>query len=67
MGYIILYSIPQMRYMYIISVQHLDHDDLELEVDYSLFDEYLWPSLAHRVPALESLKVTVVHVLVHCM
>ncbi len=50
-------------------LQHLDHDDLELEVDYSLFDEYVWPSIAHRVPAFESLKVTVniLSVLVHCM
>ncbi|XP_064384882.1 FAD-dependent oxidoreductase domain-containing protein 1-like [Halichondria panicea] len=37
--------------------EHLDHDDFELEVDYSLFDEYAWPSIAHRVPAFESLKL----------
>lgn len=34
-----------------------DPDDLPLEVDYSAFDEILWPTLAQRVPALESLKM----------
>lgn len=40
-------------------IQDLDHDDVELEVDYSLFDECIWPNLAQRVPAFESLKVRI--------
>ncbi|CAH1787517.1 unnamed protein product [Owenia fusiformis] len=28
-----------------------------LDVDYNFFDEKVWPSLAHRIPAFESLKV----------
>lgn len=40
-----------------------DHDcepdcvDLE-RIDYDYFDEKIWPNLAHRVPAFESLKIT---------
>ncbi len=35
-----------------------DRDDLPLdEVDYSLFDEVVWPALAHRIPQFESLRV----------
>lgn len=29
----------------------------DFHVDYSLFDDILWPTLAHRVPAFEALKV----------
>ena len=28
-----------------------------MEVDYSHFDNFIWPSLANRVPAFETLKV----------
>ncbi|XP_072303126.1 FAD-dependent oxidoreductase domain-containing protein 1 [Eucyclogobius newberryi] len=33
-------------------------DTRDLEVDHQFFEEQVWPSLAHRVPAFESLKVT---------
>lgn len=32
-------------------------DVSNLEVDYNFFDEEVWPSLAHRVPSFEKLKV----------
>ena len=35
-----------------------DPDDLPLdEVDHDLFDEVIWPTLAHRVPQFEALRV----------
>lgn len=33
-------------------------DCSDLSVDYDYFDEQIWPKIAHRVPAFESLKVT---------
>ena len=35
-----------------------DHDpqSFDYDVDYNLFDETIWPILAHRVPAFESIK-----------
>lgn len=33
-----------------------DPDDLE--PDYQQFDDYLWPNLAHRIPAFERIKMT---------
>lgn len=29
-----------------------------LDVDYTYFDNVVWPNLAHRVPSLQNLKVT---------
>ena len=34
-----------------------DTDDVLEHVDYDLFDEIIWPALAHRVPAFNELKV----------
>ncbi|KAI3373977.1 hypothetical protein L3Q82_022544 [Scortum barcoo] len=33
-------------------------DTSNLDVDYQFFEDKIWPSLAHRVPAFEKLKVT---------
>ena len=36
-----------------------DFDDAPLEaIDHGLFDEVIWPTLAHRVPAFEALRAT---------
>lgn len=35
-----------------------DKDGDDLEIDYSFFDERLWPVIAERVPAFEALKLT---------
>lgn len=34
-----------------------DPDDSPLEPEHALFDEIVWPTLAHRVPAFEALRV----------
>ncbi|MFZ5789158.1 MAG: NAD(P)/FAD-dependent oxidoreductase [Pseudomonadota bacterium] len=35
-----------------------DPDCTDLEVEYRLFDDVVWPALAHRVPAFEAIKLT---------
>ena len=32
-------------------------DDFSLDVDHALFDEVIWPALAHRVPGFEQLRM----------
>ena len=32
-------------------------DDFRLDVDYALFDDIIWPALAHRIPGFEQLKM----------
>ena len=35
-----------------------DADPDDLEADYDQFDEFTWPTLAHRIPAFERIKMT---------
>jgi FAD-dependent oxidoreductase domain-containing protein 1 len=46
--------------MYICGVSPAEDADpraTDFEVDYPLFDDVVWPALAHRVPAMEALKL----------
>lgn len=38
--------------------QDPDGDTRDLEVEYRWFEEIVWPTLAHRVPAFEAIKLT---------
>ena len=33
-----------------------DHDDLPLDPDFTLFEDAIWPTLAERIPALNSFQ-----------
>ncbi len=35
----------------------IDHDDLPLDADYTLFDDIIWPTLAEHIPAFDALRV----------
>ena len=48
-GHLFLCGVPPL--------QENDADDFGLEVDYDLFDDVLWPALAHRVPGFEELRM----------
>ena len=34
-----------------------EHDDFSLAVDHELFDDLIWPALAHRIPGFEQLRL----------
>ena len=34
-----------------------DPDCLDFEIDYGMFEDIIWPTLAHRIPAFESIKL----------
>lgn len=48
-GQLFLCGIPPVR--------ENDPNDFGLDVDYDLFDELIWPALAHRVPGFEQLRM----------
>jgi glycine/D-amino acid oxidase-like deaminating enzyme len=48
-GQLFLCGVPPLR--------ENDPDDFGLDVDYELFDEIIWPALAHRVPGFERLRM----------
>ena len=37
---------------------HLDPDEPPLDVEYEAFDEFIWPTLAARVPAFEAIRMS---------
>ncbi len=46
------------QYMAIVSPpEDQDRDCEDLELEYGLFDEVIWPALAHRVPAFQAIKL----------
>ena len=40
------------------SDNHPDPIDESLDVDYEIFEEILWPALAHRIPQFEAIRMT---------
>ena len=36
-----------------------DYDSSDFEVDYDYFNDRMWATIAHRIPAFECLKVNV--------
>ncbi len=47
------------RYIGIVSPpESEDRERNDFELEYGLFDEVIWPTLAHRVPAFEAIKLT---------
>ena len=40
------------------SENHPDPIDKSLDVDYEIFEEILWPALAHRIPQFETIRMT---------
>lgn len=34
-----------------------EHDDFSLDVNHELFDDVIWPALAHRIPGFEQLRL----------
>ena len=52
---LVLFFMPGARLLF----QNKEPSIEDLDVDYSFFDEHIWPILANRIPAFESLKVSV--------
>lgn len=47
------------RYLAVVSpTPEQDPPTEDLDIDYALFDEIIWPTLAERVPAFEAIKLT---------
>jgi len=47
-------------HLYICGITPLQEnadDDFSLEVDHALFDDLIWPALAHRIPGFEQLRL----------
>ena len=48
---------PEGRFLIAGMDPRTDEDDLPLDPDYSELDEYHWAVLAHRIPALEAMRI----------
>lgn len=46
-----------MEIVKVLFTKDRDPDGIDFEVDYSIFEEEIWPAIAHRVPVFESIKV----------